>query len=133
MLLYTIHYASIQYASTYYRLLLGHLCLHLLPLCARLCGYVLCFVRTVVLHVLHLLYVLSALLLSLLPVISHPHTNTPSHSHTLTHTHTPSHLIGCTTTDGQSGCPRAFYFSSPTVTNGALGRTTGIATSGRRR
>ncbi|KAJ1436610.1 hypothetical protein B484DRAFT_445580 [Ochromonadaceae sp. CCMP2298] len=36
---------------------------------------------------------------------------------------------GCTTDNGQSGCPRAFYFSSPSITNGALTRTTGISTS----
>mmetsp|Transcript_28720 Transcript_28720/g.61860 ORF Transcript_28720/g.61860 Transcript_28720/m.61860 type:complete len:1062 (+) Transcript_28720:186-3371(+) len=35
----------------------------------------------------------------------------------------------CETTNGQTDCPEVFFFSSPLVTNGGLGRPTGIATS----
>jgi hypothetical protein len=36
---------------------------------------------------------------------------------------------GCVTTNRRTNCPRAPYFSSPLTVQGALGRTTGIATS----
>jgi hypothetical protein len=35
----------------------------------------------------------------------------------------------CDTTNGRTGCPRAFFFSSPDIRDGSLGRTTGIGTS----
>jgi hypothetical protein len=37
---------------------------------------------------------------------------------------------GCTTTSEKTNCPRTLYFSSPNVTNGALGLTTGTETAG---
>jgi len=36
---------------------------------------------------------------------------------------------GCVTPNGQSGCPRDFWFSSPLITNGGLGSFTGTALS----
>jgi hypothetical protein len=38
-------------------------------------------------------------------------------------------LSGCDTPNGQTNCPRDFYFSSPLISNGALGQDTGISTS----
>ncbi|KAJ1438387.1 Metallo-peptidase family M12B Reprolysin-like-domain-containing protein [Ochromonadaceae sp. CCMP2298] len=36
---------------------------------------------------------------------------------------------GCDTPNGQTNCPRDFFFSSPLISNGALGQDTGISTS----
>ena len=36
---------------------------------------------------------------------------------------------GCITPNGQTNCPRVFWFSSPLVTQGAMNNPTGIATS----